>query len=295
MDFVQLLESRPLVVGDGAMGSQLMDRGLDAGECGERWNLERPDAVEEVQRGYVEAGADFLITNTFGANAVALERHGLGDMLEDLNRAGVEVARGAAGDAALVLGGLGPTGAMLEPYGALSADRAREAFSEQARALSEAGVDAIICETFESSEELRVALEAAGEACDLPLLASMKFAREASGRYRTMMGDAPESLVEVAAEAGCAALGSNCGKGIEIMVPLAAKLRGLSDLPILVEPNAGVPQLVHGETVYPEGPEVFDEHLPELFEAGARIVGGCCGTTAGHIRAVRGFADRLGD
>jgi len=293
MDFRTLIESRPLIVGDGAMGSQLMARGLKPGECGELWNLENAEVVERVQREYIAAGADFVITNTFGANAVVYARHGLTGMVEPVNRAGVQVARRAAGQDRLVLGGLGPTGELLSPFGELEPGEARRAYARQVRALAAEGVDAIICETFESSDELRLALEAARESCDLPLIASMKFNREPSGRYRTMMGEGPEALAQVAVECGCAAAGANCIKGIEDCVPLSQALGALLDLPILMEPNAGLPKLVEGRTVYPEGADVFQEHLTALHEAGARVIGGCCGTTPEHVRAIRTFADSL--
>ena len=293
MDFVEFIEEHAVVVGDGAMGSQLMCRGLTASECGELWNLENADAVELVQREYAEAGADLLITNTFSANAIVCARHGVGEMTEAVNRAAVRIARAAGGEGTFVLGGLGPTGSLLEPFGDLKPDAARETFAEQVAVLADAGVDGIICETFESSDELRLALEGARASCDLPLLASMKFAREPSGRYRSMMGEGPEALGRVAADCGCAAAGANCVKGIEESVGLVRVLSGLLDVPVLVEPNAGLPALVQGRTVYPEGADVWREHLPALHEAGARLIGGCCGTTPEHIRAVREFADGL--
>ncbi len=293
MDFVAFIEAHAVVVGDGAMGSQLMCRGLTASECGELWNLENADAVEQVQREYAEAGSDLLITNTFSANPIVCAKHGVGEMTGAVNRAAVGIARAAAGEDTFVLGGLGPTGSLLEPFGDLKPEAARDAFAAQVAVLAEAGVDGIICETFESSDELRLALEGARASCDLPLLASMKFTREPSGRYRSMMGEGPEALARVAADCGCAAAGSNCIKGIEESVGLVEVLKGLMDLPILVEPNAGLPALVQGRTVYPEGPDVWRQHLPALQAAGARLIGGCCGTTPDHIHAVREFADGL--
>lgn len=285
------------------MGTQLIARGLSAGECGELWNLQNPDVVEQIQRQYVDAGADYLLTNTFGASPVALARHGVDGETETVNRAAVEVARRAAGDRALVFGDVGPTGMLLEPLGALTEDEARRAFARQVAALAEAGVDAVICETFESGAELRLALEAARECCDLPLIASMKFTPEPSGRYRSMMGEGPEDVIRVAEQCGCAAAGTNCGQGIQTMPALMSELAGLASaqpgagrqdpLPLIVQANAGVPALVEGKTVYPEGPSDFARCVPELHEAGARIIGGCCGTTAEHIRVIRDFADSL--
>ena len=293
MDLRELIETKPLLVGDGAMGSRLMALGLGPGECGELWDLENPDAVERVHREYVDAGADYVLTNTFGANALVMDRHGMADRVGDINRAAVEIARRAAGGRALVFGDVGPCGRLLEPYGDLSPGEARAAFAPQVRALADAGVDAIICETFESGEEMRLVLELAGEHGDVPLIASMKLACEPSGRYRSMMGEGPSDLLGVAAQCGCSAAGSNCGQGIETMARLVGELADLTDLPVIVQPNAGMPRLVNGETVYPETPSDFSRLLPDVHEAGARIVGGCCGTTPEHIRAIRRYADSL--
>ena len=293
MDFLSTLRDKKLVVGDGALGTQLIAHGLPAGVPGELWNLERPDVVEAIQREYVEAGAQYLLTNTFGANTIALSRHGLADQLDEINRAAVRTARRAAEGKTAVLGDIGPSGAMLEPIGTLSQQEALEAFAAQIRALASAGVDAIIAETFGSSEELRVVLNAARKVCGLPLIASMMFQHEKSGRYRTTMGEEPARVIEVAAELGCVATGTNCGQGIATMVGLVAQIAKLTDLPIIAQPNAGLPQLVSGRTVYREDASVFGESLSDLYGAGASIIGGCCGTTAEHIAAIRSFADSL--
>jgi 5-methyltetrahydrofolate--homocysteine methyltransferase len=289
MKLIDALQSRGTLVGDGAMGSRLFEAGLAAGVCAELWNIERPEVVEGIHRSYLEAGADFVLTNTFGGNPITLGQHGLEADTELLNRAGVAVARRAVGPGGLVLGDIGSCGKLLEPFGDLSADEARAAFARQARVLVEAGADAVICETFESSAELRAALEGAAEvAGGTPLVASMKLGREPSGRYRTMMGEGPGHLIDVAHATGCSVVGVNCGEGIEAFVDLLAELKGLTDLPLMVQPNAGAPALVDGLTVYAETPEFFAEHVPRLIAAGARIIGGCCGTTPAHIRAIRG-------
>jgi 5-methyltetrahydrofolate--homocysteine methyltransferase len=293
MELHELLNQKPLVVGDGAMGTALMAAGLPPGTAGELWNTENAEAVETIHRTYIEAGADCVLTNTFGANAISLGRHGLADHVEIVNRAGAEIARRAGRQDTLILGDIGPTGKLLEPFGDLTEEDARRAFSEQARVLSDAGVDGIIFETFESSEEMRIGLEAAREFADVPLIASMKFAREASGRYRTMMGEGPTNLIRVANECGCALVGANCGEGLRSMLPLAPELAAMADVPLIFQPNAGVPRLVQGKTLYDETPDVFAGLVPQLHEAGVGIIGGCCGTTADHIRAIRCFADSL--
>jgi len=294
MKLIEALQSQGrILVGDGAMGSRLFAAGLPAGVCGELWNIEKPDVVERIHRSYVEAGADLVLTNTFGGNPISLAHHGLADDTEMLNRAGVEAARRAVGPDGLVFGDIGSCGQLLEPYGDLTVEAARAAFARQARALVEAGADAIICETFESSAELKAALEGAGSvAGDVPLIASMKLGREPSGRYRTMMGEGPSHLVDVATATGCAVLGVNCGEGIEAFVDLLAELKSLTDLPLIVQPNAGAPALVDGQTLYGETPAFFAERIPRLIAAGARIIGGCCGTTPEHIRAIKDAVGR---
>jgi len=293
MDLEGLLAERRLVVGDGAMGTRLMERGLAAGECAELWNVDRPQEVEAIHRSYVEAGSDFVLTNTFGGNRVALGRHGLDERLGEINAAAADAARAAAGRKALVVGDLGPTGGMLEPLGDLSITEVHATYREQTEALAAAGVDGFIAETFDALEELRVALEAARSACNLPLIASARFRREPSGRYRTMMGDEPERLVQIASETGCAAVGTNCGSALIDMVDLARRLADMTDLPVIVQPNAGAPELVNGNTIYRETPAGFARYLPDVYETGVRIIGGCCGTTVEHIGAIRRFADSL--
>jgi len=293
VDFLKLLDQHKLLVGDGAMGSQLIARGLPVDVPGELWNVERPDVVEAVHQQYVAAGAQYVLTNTFGGNAVALAKRGLAARLEEINRAATELALRVAGQKAVVFGDMGPAGELLEPLGELSRQEAHDAFAAQAGALAAAGAHAIIAETFDSAEELRIALAAAREVCALPLIASMKFNPEPGGTYHSMMGEAPEQLVAVAQEVSCAVVGTNCGHGIQTMVALVAQIAALTDLPVICQPNAGLPELVDGRTVYREDASMFAKHLPALQEAGAAIIGGCCGTTGEHIRAIRALADRL--
>jgi 5-methyltetrahydrofolate--homocysteine methyltransferase len=294
LSFLSLLDAKRLIVGDGAMGSRLMEMGLPPDHCAGLWNLERPEDVLRVHREYVEAGSDLLLTNTFGAGPVLLARDGLESKCEQIHVAGVELARRAAGGRAAVVGDIGATGRLLEPLGDLSEREALSAYRRQAAAL--AGADALIFETFESSAELKVALRGARDCCDLPLVACMTFHPEAAGRYRSIMGEGPQELVRVAAECGCAVVGTNCGQGIATMPLLVKQIAGLADgrMPVIVEPNAGLPRLVEGRTVYQEDPSLFRRHVPELYAAGARIIGGCDGTTAEHVRVIRGFADSLG-
>lgn len=293
MLFPSLIENNSLVTGDGAMGSQLMARGLEAETPGEIWNVEKPECVRAAHQRYVSAGAQYLLTNTFGANPIVLARHGLEGRLEQIVRAGVELARDVAGDDLAVLGDLGPSGGLLEPVGTLSRREVREGFERQIRALRDAGVDGIVAETFESGEELEIVLELATENCDLPLVASMKFNAEDSGRYRSIMGDGPERVAELGERFDLAVVGTNCGEGIESMVGAVEQITQHTDRPVIAQPNAGKPRLVDGETVYDQDAAFFARYLPALYDAGAKIIGGCCGTTGAHIHAIRSMADTL--
>ncbi len=293
MNFSSYLERFELLTGDAAMGSQLIARGLPNNIPGELWNVDQPDVIQQIQESYVEAGACHLIANTFGANPISLARHDLAERTEEIIAAGVRNARQAGEDDTVVFGDMGPCGELIQPLGTLSEQDAQAAFARQASALEEAGADTILAETFESSNELNLALTAAREATSLPLLASMKFDAQDDGKYRSVMGDAPTDLIRIAEDNEVVAVGTNCGQGIKTMSGLVEHLADLTNCPLIAQPNAGKPRLEGDQTVYEEGPEEFAAYLPALYEAGAKIIGGCCGTTADHIRAIRRFADSL--
>jgi 5-methyltetrahydrofolate--homocysteine methyltransferase len=286
----ETLRTRPLVC-DGAMGTQLMLAGLESGACGELWNLTHPERVLAIQKRYVEAGADCLITNTFGANRIVLSRHGIDQDLQALNQAGARLARQAFDDRdGFVLGDIGPLGAMLEPYGDLSQADAQSALEEQARALVESGVDAIILETQTSLEELKLgiaAARAAGAAC---IIGSLAYDRSADGsRFATMMGVSPEKAAQFLQEHGAHVAALNCGTGMDM--PGAAKVARLyrqhCNLPIMIQPNAGLPVLENGRAVYKQSPAQMAAGVPEALAAGANIIGSCCGSSPDHTRAIR--------
>ncbi len=283
--------SQRVLLADGAMGTELQLAGLEPGGCGELWNLEHPDRVLAIQRAYVEAGADCLTTNSFGASRVMLERHGLQDQVEAINRAAVGVAREALGDqAGFVLGDIGPLGGLLEPYGELSERRARDALREQAVLLVAAGVDAIIIETQTSLEELGLAIAAAREAGAPCVIGSVAFdLTHDESDMRTMMGADPEAAARFMAEAGADVLGANCGAGIDMARAAAVlrRYRQVSSLPTMAQPNAGRPELENLRAVYRESPADMALRLSDVLYAGASIVGGCCGTTPNHIRHFR--------
>jgi 5-methyltetrahydrofolate--homocysteine methyltransferase len=284
-----VLERR--LVCDGAMGTQLMLAGLEQGNCGEMWNVTHPDRVLAIQRRYVAAGADCLITNTFGGSPLMLKRHGHAEDLREINHGGVRIARQAFAERpGYVLGDIGPLGAILEPYGDLSEADARAALDQQAAALVEAGVDAIIIETQTSLEELGLAIDAAKAAGAPCIIGSLAYDLSADGTfYKTMMGVAPEQAAEFVEARGAQIIALNCGTGMDM--PGAAKVvrlyRESCKLPTMVQPNAGLPVLENLKAVYKQPPEETASAVPDVLAAGANIVGSCCGSTPDHTRAIR--------
>jgi len=285
------------LVCDGAMGTQLMAAGLEAGGCGERWNLDHPDRVLAIQRRYVAAGADCLITNTFGGSRTMLTRHGHGGEVDALNAAGVRIAREAftrEGREGWVLGDVGPLGAILEPWGDLPVDVARAAYEEQCAALVGAGADGIIVETETSLEALGLAIDAARAAGAPSVVACLSYDLSADRSfYVTMMGVRPEAAAVFMAERGAHVAGLNCGTGVD-MAGVAAVVRAYRahcGLPTLGQPNAGNPVLEHGRAVYRQTPAEMAAGVPEVLAAGADIVGSCCGSTPEHTAAIRRAVD----
>jgi 5-methyltetrahydrofolate--homocysteine methyltransferase len=293
---LEALSERRLVC-DGAMGTQLMLAGLANGDCGEAWNLTHPDRVLEIQRRYAAAGADCLISNTFGGSRLMLKRHGRADDLRAINAAGARIAREAFGDrVGFVLGDLGPLGAILEPYGDLSQEEARAAYEEQARALVEAGVDAIIIETQTSVEEAGIAIDAAKAAGAPCVIASFAYDLSADKTfYVTMMGVNPERAAELAVERGADVVALNCGTGMDMQgaAMVAKQYRASCDLPVMVQPNAGLPVLENMKAVYKQLPADMASKVPEALAAGAGIIGSCCGSTPEHTRAIREAVDKF--
>jgi 5-methyltetrahydrofolate--homocysteine methyltransferase len=290
-----VLERR--LVCDGAMGTQLMLAGLEPGGCGEMWNLTHPDRILAIQRRYVEAGADCLITNTFGASRIMLNRHGHADEVRAINQAGVEIARKAFGDReGYVLGDIGPLGAILEPYGDLPAAEAFTAYEEQARALVDGDADAVVIETQTSLEELGVAIDAAKAAGARCIIASLAYDLSADRTfYVTMMGVMPERAAEFVEEKGAHIVALNCGTGMDMEG--AAKVirlyRENCSLPAMGQPNAGLPVLEKGKAVYKQLPADMALGVPAILAAGANIVGSCCGSTPEHTRAISTVVNEL--
>lgn len=272
------------VLTDGAWGTQLQAHGLPPGEVGDVWNVVYPERVEAVARAYVDAGSQIILTNTFRANRIALERSAERDRVVDINRAGVEISRRAAQGRALVFASIGPTGKLLMRRD-ITESALAAAFAEQAHALAEAGADALVVETMSDVVEARIAVEAAA-ATGLPVVACMVF-DAGKAKDRTMMGVSAQQAAVDLTRAGAAIVGANCGLGIEQVVPICAALAGATDRPIWIKPNAGIPELIAGEIVYRMTPEAFAGYVPQLIAAGARFIGGCCGTTPAFIAALR--------
>ncbi len=273
---------RGLLICDGAIGTMLSAAGHSAGESLDAYNVTRPDAVRAVHRAYRDAGATLITTNTFQANSISLARHNLAARAAEFNRAGAQLVREVVGDDLFVAGDIGPTGALLEPYGDLTEAEARASFDGQARALAEGGVDMFIIETFTALEEARLAVAAAA-ATGLPVAASLSF--DPNGR--TVFGVTPTQAAEGLAEAGATVVGANCGTiSPAEMVAIIAQFRQATGLPLIAQPNAGRPQRTDSGTVFPETPEDFAASAPAFRELGVTLLGGCCGTTPQHIAAI---------
>lgn len=288
------IKERPLL-GDGAMGTQLMLAGLEQGNCGEAWNLTHPERVLGIQRRYAQAGSDCLLTNTFGGSRIMLNRHSHADEVAAVNAAGVRIAREAFGERdGYVIGDIGPFGGLMEPYGEFTETQVRDAFREQAKALVDAGADAIIIETQTSLEELALGIAAARDAGAECVIGSMAYDVTLDGStFRTMMGVDPERAARFMQEQGADIVALNCGTGMDMERARQAVMRYLevTGLPIMAQPNAGQPKLVEMKVVYDETPEQMVGGVIPLLEAGASIIGGCCGSTPDHIRAFRQAMD----
>ncbi len=279
------------VLTDGAWGTALQAQGLAAGEIGDLWNLSHPERVEAVARSYVDAGSRIILTNTFRANRIALDQHPERSRVEAINRAGVEISRRASRGRARVFASIGPSGKMLLT-GEVDEAQLAAAFTEQCQALTAAGADGLVVETMTDLGEARIAVAAAA-ATGLPVVACMVFD---SGKHQdhTMMGVTPEQAAVELTRAGAQVIGANCGIGIEAYIPVCAALASATDRPIWIKPNADLPELVDGKVVYRMTPEMFASHAPALIAAGARFIGGCCGTTPEFLVALRRqLSDRL--
>jgi len=289
-DILIRLQSGSVIVADGAMGTMLQEAGLPTGMSPEGWLLENPDPVRDVHRAYVEAGADLILTCTFGGTRTRLERGGLAERVARINQRAVEIAREAAGSNAYVAGDIGPMGEFLAPMGKITYEQAVEVFAEQAAALAEVGVDVLYVETMSDLNEVRAAVEGAQQAgLGIPVFATLSF----DSHGRTNMGVRPEQAAETLLALGVNAFGANCGATLEMTEEAAAKMHETApQVPLIVKPNAGKPHMVVREVVYDATPDDMAEYARRFVALGARIVGGCCGSTPAHIAAIAGAVKR---
>jgi len=288
------LQERHLL-GDGAMGTQLMFAGLEQGNCGEEWNITHPEKVLAIQRRYAEAGSDCILTNTFGGSRIMLNRHGNAAKVVEVNQAAVEIVRQAFGEKeGYIIGDIGPFGGLMEPYGDFTEAQVRDAFTEQAQALVDAGADAIIIETQTSLEELLLGIQAAKAAGAPCIIGSMAYDVTLDGStFRTMMGVDPERAAEFMQENDADIVALNCGTGMDMQRACQAveRYKQVTDLPVMAQPNAGQPKLINMKVVYDETPEQMVQGVASLLDVGVNILGACCGSTPDHIRAFRKAID----
>lgn len=281
-----LLQSGKPILLDGAMGTMLMDAGLEAGDSPEEWNALHPDKVRGIHREYIQAGSQIILTNTFGGTSVRMETHGLGDRVIELNKKAAENARAEADVAphpVLVAGSMGPTGQLLEPLGTLRVSEAEKSFADQAAGLAEGGVDLFWVETMSDISEVKAAVAGIRSVSDLPIAATMSF----DSHGRTMMGVSPEQAVKELGELNIQLLGANCGTGSDELIEAIKEIRSANpDLPIIAKANAGIPQMVGTEVVYNGSPEVMAAYAADVWKEGATLIGGCCGSSPDHVRAM---------
>ncbi len=290
MKFSELQEKKRIIIFDGGMGSLLSERGCDTSGMS---NINNSEAVLDIHREYAGAGSDVLITNTFTMNRISIESHGLNIDVGEVNKAGVRLAREAAGSDKLIFGDIGPTGQLLEPYGSYSEEQIYNNYAEQAAILSGEGVHGLIIETFTDLREAVCALRACKDKTNLPLILSLAYSTPQKGG-RTIMGSTVEGAAAAAEEFGAVAVGANCGDLDPLGMAAITKLyKEATALPLILQPNAGIPKLVDSETRYDMQPEEYAEGVVECIKHGASIVGGCCGTTPAHIEAVAGRINEL--
>jgi 5-methyltetrahydrofolate--homocysteine methyltransferase len=279
-----------VLLSDGALGTFLIAKGLASGECPESWCISHPNAVKEIAQAYIDAGSDIVETNSFGGSSLRLKAEGLSEKATEFNRAAAALVKQVMGDKGYVAGSVGPTSLFMKGEGGkATAEEVYASFKEQAIALAEGGADVICIETQFSMLEAKQAIKAAKENTNLPVICTFTFEAKPRGFF-TMTGVTPARAAKEAAEAGADIVGANCGNGIDNMIEIARQMRAAEpNIPILIQPNAGLPKIVDGKTTYIETPGSLASRIPELIAAGANIIGGCCGTTPEHIKAIAKF------
>lgn len=285
MTVIEQMKKNGLLL-DGAMGSMLIARGMPPGMASEMMNIKKPDIVLEIHQAYLSAGSDVITTNTFGGSRIKLKKANLDHLTETVNRSAVKIARQAVGKDQFVAGDIGPMGDMLQPLGLITEEEAAESFSEQTRFLSDAGVDLFIVETMFDVNECRAAIRGIRAVSDLPILATLTFEKTPVG-FTTIMGNQVTESMQILIAAGATAVGANCSIGSDQMVGLAEEIRNCVKTPVVIQPNAGIPEVKDGQLSYPEDPACYVENIKAIKALGVEIVGGCCGTTPDYIRAIR--------
>ncbi len=292
MDIIDKIKQNKILLCDGAWGTLLQAKGMQPGECPELWNITHRAEVKSIAESYLQAGSDIIETNSFGGNRSKLSMYGLEDRVSELSRVAAEISREVAGKGKHVAGSMGPTGKMLI-MGDVTEEELFDAFREQAVALEEGGADIIIIETMSAIDEAALAVRAARENTKCTVIITMTFSKDPDG-YRTMMGVSPEEMVVSMKDAGAHVVGSNCGNGIEDMIGIVKAIRAAdSEIPVIIQANAGIPQLIDGKTLFRESPEMMASYVPDLIRAGANIIGGCCGTTPEHISSIKRVLEKV--
>ena len=286
---VSLISNGPVVT-DGSWGTQMQKRGLKPGQCPDSWNLSHAKQVREVAEQYVSAGSRIILTNTFGASRLSLANFNLADRAVEINTSGVKISKEAAGDRAVVFASIGPTGRLLVT-GETTEEELQRVFEEQANAQARAGADGIIIETMIDIVEARIAAIAAKQT-GLPVIVSMVYDSGAD-KDHTMMGNSPEEVVADISKIGVDGIGANCGQGIEAFLPICRRMRQATDLPIWIKPNAGLPEIVDDGVVFRTTSQEFVQYVPDLIQAGANFIGGCCGTDREFVSAIRQAVDDI--